>query len=591
MISKFPLGYKKINKIDLNILEKQYSEKNPQDEGKYSPFQIADLQNYHPTYHEFFELTPNNYNSISLNHKYHFLDLHKIYDLTNNVTLSKESFIKFSPLLDPVRFLIGKYLKKEENPNLTELPAIDKTVFPKLQTIHNASYVDNFFCYLSSQLLNNHGFIHGIDYYGSFLGIQEKFKMNILDDIDYLNQSEYFLKNRNIMYEIDEYEDPFSNFGSRCNKHRLDIHNNTEISHISIEDLEIINGNENENSENSENNTLEKETKELLYEKNNSENENSEDDDSSNNSEMNYTSDDDSEGSETSEESDGLEESEESEESETSEQSDDSEESDDSDESDESEEKSIFAYIKNFPIQMICLEKCDGTIDELFSKGKMDEINSASALFQIVMNLIAYQKSFHFTHNDLHTNNIVYIKTEIEYLYYKYNGKTYKVPTYGKIYKIIDFGRAIYKLNGKIYCSDSFDVAGDASTQYNCEPFFNEKKPRLEPNYSFDLCRLGCSIYDFILDEIMDENEEIDDLQRTIIRWCSDDNNKNVLYKKNGEDRYPNFKLYKMIARSVNKHVPSSQLDDPYFSQFLYEKNNILEINDVMDIDSLPCFV
>lgn len=585
MISKFPLGYKKINKIDLNILEKQYSEKNPQDEGKYAPFQIADLQNYHPIYHEFFELTPNNYNSISLNHKYHFLDLHKIYDLSNNTTVSKESFIKFSPLLDPVRFLIGKYLKKEENLNLTELPAIDKTVFPKLQTIHNASYIDNFFCYLSSQLLNNHGFIHGIDYYGSFLGIQEKFKMNILDDIDYLNQSEYFLKNRNIMYEIDEYEDPFSNFGSRCNKHRLDIHNNTEISHISIEDLEIINGNENENSENSENNTLEKETKELLYEKNNSENENSEDDDSSNNSEMNYTSDDDSEGSETSEESDSLEESEESQGSET------SEESDDSDESEESEEKSIFAYIKNFPIQMICLEKCDGTIDELFSKGKMDEINSASALFQIVMNLIAYQKSFHFTHNDLHTNNIVYIKTEIEYLYYKYNGKTYKVPTYGKIYKIIDFGRAIYKLNGKIYCSDSFDVAGDASTQYNCEPFFNEKKPRLEPNFSFDLCRLGCSIYDFILDEIMDENEEIDDLQRTIIRWCSDDNNKNVLYKKNGEDRYPNFKLYKMIARSVNKHVPSSQLDDPYFSQFLYEKNNILEINDVMDIDSLPCFV
>jgi hypothetical protein len=206
------------------------------------------------------------------------------------------------------------------------------------------------------------------------------------------------------------------------------------------------------------------------------------------------------------------------------------------------------------------------------------------------MNLIAYQKAFHFTHNDLHTNNIVYIKTEIEYLYYKYNGKTYKVPTYGKIYKIIDFGRAIYKLNGKIYCSDSFDVGGDASTQYNCEPFFNENKPRLEPNFSFDLCRLGCSIYDFILDEIMDENEEIDDLQRTIIRWCSDDNNKNVLYKKNGEDRYPNFKLYKMIARSVNQHVPSSQLDDPYFSQFLYEKNLIHEIDNIIDIDNLPCF-
>ena len=26
--------------------------------------------------------------------------------------------------------------------------------------------------------------------------------------------------------------------------------------------------------------------------------------------------------------------------------------------------------------------------------------------------LITYQKTFHFTHNDLHTNNIMYIKTE-----------------------------------------------------------------------------------------------------------------------------------------------------------------------------------
>jgi hypothetical protein len=46
-----------------------------------------------------------------------------------------------------------------------------------------------------------------------------------------------------------------------------------------------------------------------------------------------------------------------------------------------------------------------------------------------------------------------------------------------------------------------------------------------------------------------------------------------------------------MIARSVNKHIPSTQLDDPYFSQFLYEKNNILEMEKIMDIDRLPCFV
>ena len=36
-----------------------------------------------------------------------------------------------------------------------------------------------------------------------------------------------------------------------------------------------------------------------------------------------------------------------------------------------------------------------------------------------------------------------------------------------KIYKIIDFGRAIYKYNGKQMCSDSFYPKGDAAGQFN----------------------------------------------------------------------------------------------------------------------------
>ena len=56
---------------------------------------------------------------------------------------------------------------------------------------------------------------------------------------------------------------------------------------------------------------------------------------------------------------------------------------------------------------------------------------------------------FEFTHNDLHTNNIMFNKTEKKFINYYYNGKYYKVPTYGKIYKIIDYGRSIYKFKGK----------------------------------------------------------------------------------------------------------------------------------------------
>jgi len=163
------------------------------------------------------------------------------------------------------------------------------------------------------------------------------------------------------------------------------------------------------------------------------------------------------------------------------------------------------------------------------------------------------------------------------------------VPTYGKIYKLIDFGRSIYRFQGHVFCSDSFAPNGDANGQYNFEPYFDESKPRLDPNYSFDLCRLGTSIYDFIIED--DHNvSEFDDLQQTIYRWCLDDNGKNVLYKRNGDERYPNFKLYKMIARTVHQHTPEEQLKYPIFSQFTVEGTG--EGSDkshvVLDIDGLP---
>ena len=65
---------------------------------------------------------------------------------------------------------------------------------------------------------------------------------------------------------------------------------------------------------------------------------------------------------------------------------------------------------------------------------------------------------------------------------------------------------------------------------------------------------------------------------------CKD---KNILYKRNGEERYPNFKLYKMIARTVHKHTPQEQLVFPFFSQFLSKKLG----EEVMDIDVLPTYV
>lgn len=123
------------------------------------------------------------------------------------------------------------------------------------------------------------------------------------------------------------------------------------------------------------------------------------------------------------------------------------------------------------------MEKCDNTLDDLILSDSLSNDEYISALMQIIMILLTYQKVFSFTHNDLHTNNVMYNKTKQDFIFYKYANKIYKVPTYGKIYKIIDFGRSIYRVKGRVFCSDSFKQGGDAATQYNTEPYFDDKNP------------------------------------------------------------------------------------------------------------------
>ncbi len=77
-----------------------------------------------------------------------------------------------------------------------------------------------------------------------------------------------------------------------------------------------------------------------------------------------------------------------------------------------------------------------------------------------------------------------------------------------------------------------------------------------------------------------------------MLEWVKDDKGRNILYKKNGDERYPDFKLYKMIARTANKHVPISVLSNPYFDKFIVpKKEGMKKIKEVMDLDAIPCYM
>ena len=500
-------------------------------------------QNYIPIYERFFELNATNWQNVTLSHLSTLASvLEKNSDTENIYTAvvvdDKEQekkvlvFFKYSPLLDPNKYITGVYdLDKDD-----QLPVWGggSVGHSKLADVNNAAYIDSFFYYLSSRLKHG-GFAHGLDFYGSYLGYKNDFKYNLEEDAEFILNDPFFKKHHGLLFkanvDLPGRLDKLS-FGDECDivVDSLD----GELPPLpppkkepEIE-LEVFDFSEQRLS-------LKSNVSKTSFISSNSSNS---DDSNSDDGE------DDASGEGSSHPS-----------------------------SNRSEDRMFdgtepFVTINKYPVQIIAIESCKQTLDSLLDTIKPEEL--ASCLCQVIMTLVAYQKAYQFTHNDLHTNNIMYVETDAPFLYYFVEDTAYQVPTFGKIYKIIDFGRSVYTFQGQKFISDSFGEHGDAATQYNTEPYFNPSKPRLEPNYSFDLCRLACSMVDMLPD-----TPEYETLNQLIEDWCTDDKGRNVVYKKNGEERYPGFKLYKMIARTVHDHVPLMQLRRPIFQHFIIKKKKL----------------
>lgn len=561
-------------------------------------YDFVNTQNYIPIYNRFFSLNENNHNNVNLNHEWYLSNIKEnitdnknlysctIKNITTEKIKNKNVFFKLAPLIDPFKYLIGKY--NINDPKLYKLPFLTNELDnfnSKFLDTNNSSYVDSFFSFLNSNLIHQHNFIHGVDFYGSFLSIKNNFVLNVFDDIDYLNKSDYFNKNKNVLFHVDDYNFLFDEDDDKPKLPPIKIdHTNSVRSNISIKSIddsmfENVFSDEIVSLDTLKERSLDLvDVNDLQVQTNLTTTLKS---GSTCSSRSSYTENDDNSCCDK-EENPGDEES----------NDDDDENYEDCDSETEYSEERINAIIPKFPVQIICMEQCETTFDDLILNEELSEMEWYSAFMQIIMILITYQKMFAFTHNDLHTNNVMFNKTDKEFLYYCYKKKYYKVPTFGRIFKIIDFGRSIYKFDGKVFCSDSFQNGGDAATQYNTEPFFNDKKPRLEPNYSFDICRLACSIFDYMIEDLesIKNLNECEPVTKLIVEWCLDDKGVNLLYKNDGTDRYPDFKLYKMIARCVHNHTPQAQLERKEFSSFAISKNKLSENVKVMNIDEYPSY-
>lgn len=243
---------------------------------------------------------------------------------------------------------------------------------------------------------------------------------------------------------------------------------------------------------------------------------------------------------------------------------------------DEEDDDEAFAWatFKHVPVQMTIMEKLEGTFYELTTQIQ-DPSKWYAWMFQIVFALAFAQRNFGFTHNDLHGNNVMYIRTNQEYFYYTCGGTSYKVPTHGYLLKLIDFDRGIgyVRLPGmkepRFFMSDQFDASNEAGGQYNMQPFFKESFPIVKPNPSFDLVRLATSMFWDLYPDGPDGDYKNDRLFKLFIKWMTLEDGTSILFhEKNPKlDRYYGFSLYKAIARYSKDAIPRKELSE--FTDFI----------------------
>ena len=140
----------------------------------------------------------------------------------------KICFKKFITLVDYVKYLIGKYKPEEmeQLPSEENLNNLKESTFTKyINSEHNYAYVDGYFYYLTSKLLEK-GFVHGLEYYDNYISITNNCELNISDDFEYLSDSNFFNENINKLFY---FKDPAF----------VNMYNNTQPS-VQISNEEIL---------------------------------------------------------------------------------------------------------------------------------------------------------------------------------------------------------------------------------------------------------------------------------------------------------------------------------------------------------------
>lgn len=470
---------------------------------------------------------------------------------------TQRAFLKVTHLLDPVRWIRGEY-SLPDHPMVPKNKRTWKTTVQKLTDPWNQAYVESIAAYALGRLREEGASPHFNVFYGAFQAKADVYQYNLTDDYDSYRHSRWFWVGHEKRFRLRminaeepgtavdeallEYLKPPTSLEDSDSDSDSGETNSGSSAASEAEELELVEATQKDAEIQS------------LH---------------SGDGEMEVATVSDASGSE---EESG---------------------SEDSSEISGVPEHKIYAEIPEYPVMLIASEENEGTLDSLFedydaigcSPGTPEwDYHWSAWMFQVIAALSTAQAILGMTHNDLHTNNIVWTATKEEFLYYKNRaGATFKVPTYGKLFRLIDFGRSIFQINGVYYISDDFRSGNDADGQYSFKPLVKFPQTVVAPNPSFDLVRLAVSMFDTLFpdtpdpkeggvvlskEESLEVHESIFPLFNCMWRWMIDDEGSNVLVNPDGSERFPDFDLYKHIAAYNHKAIPSQQFTDPAFDRF-----------------------
>lgn len=497
-------------------------------------------------------------------------------------------YTKIVHLLNPIDVLRQKHAQPS-HPLLPQIGSIWKETLQKIHSTNNQAYIDYLLNYVLSRFREMDLTPHCVLFYGSFTGISKKYKYNISNEYDTYRNCRWFwdgltTHRANIVVNKEVSEELYHEIITPPFENDEDIEVDSVEDSISIGSATSLSFDAIQTIEHDDVEKLSEDPPDQILEVEDTL------------EKLSIAS-----GDNQSLHSESIEEFEKPEEFEESDKSDGSDGSDESEESEGSEwdddcDIDIGIEIPNIPVITIAQEAQEGIMDTLMDQDEIDGFEAGSYeweqrwiawLFQVISVLTFLQSTLHFTHNDLHSNNILWRATDKQYLYYSTkDGSMWRVPTYGKIFSIIDFGRAIFRLGKRNFISDDHWPNQDASDQYNFGPFYDPKLPQVKPNMSFDLCRLSVGLLDGLFDEtppkgkgkkLMSKDgawkvyETKSELFNLLWSWTVNDAGGTVYEDRDGNEKYEGFELYIRIAHDVHSAVPREQLTKPIFKNFVYK--------------------